>query len=83
MDIERVSYQLAKELLKPPIRLVAVSAGTLPEEAGIKYTKSFDSVDNAYALFRQEQPKGRWILWLKGSDGQMIGLDSQKLERAR
>ena len=34
--------------------------------------------DNAaYAFFRQIRPEGRWILWLQGSDGVLIGADSR------
>lgn len=81
MDIEKLDYQLVKELLKPPIRLVAVTPGTIPE--GSQFDEVFDSIDIAYAFFRQKRPEGKWTLWLQGSDGQMIGLDSQKLEKAK
>ncbi|KKM60684.1 hypothetical protein LCGC14_1539370 [marine sediment metagenome] len=36
MDVKQISRELVRELLKPPIELVAVSHGTLPDEAGIK-----------------------------------------------
>lgn len=81
MDIENIDYQLAKELLKPPIRLVAVTPGTIPE--GSQFEEVFDSIDAACTFFKQKRPEGRWILWLQGSDSQMIGLDSQKLEKAK
>lgn len=81
MDIEKIGYELVKELLKPPIQLVAVTPGTIPE--GSQFDELFDSVDAAYAFFRQKRPEGRWTLWLQGSDGQMMGLDSQKFEKAK
>ena len=83
MGVERISYELVKKLLKPPIRLVAATPPgfSLPEKG--QYEEAFDSIDTAYAFFRQKRPKGRWILWLQGSDGLMIGLDSQKLEKAK
>lgn len=45
MDIGKIGYQLVKELLKPPIHLVAVSPGTIPE--GSQFEEVFDSVDAA------------------------------------
>jgi hypothetical protein len=81
MEVDEIGRQLVRESLKPPVQLLAVSPGTLPKEAGIKYEKTFDSVDDAYAFFRQERPEGRWTLWLRGSDGQMMGIDSQRWEK--
>lgn len=83
MGAERISYQLVKELLKPPIRLVAVSPPGFSLPGKGQYEETFDSIDTAHAFFRQKRPKGRWILWLQGSDGLMVGLDSQKLEKAK
>ena len=79
-EIVRISLELVNELLKPPIRLVAITPGTLPEEAGIRYREIFNSIDDAYAYFRQKMPEGRWLLWLQGSDGETISVDSQAFE---
>ncbi len=76
MESKKSSYELANELLKPPVRLLAVNAGDPPLGRG-QYGESFDSIDAAYAFFRQKRPEGRWTLWLQGSDGQVIGVDSQ------
>jgi hypothetical protein len=76
-----ISRELVRELLKPPIELVTISPGTLPEDAVIKYGKVFSSVDDAYAFLKQERPEGRWTLWLKGVDGQVIGVDSKGWEK--
>jgi len=79
MENKQSSYALANQLLKPPVRLLAVNAGAPPLGRG-QYDESFDSIDAAYAFFRQKRPEGRWTLWLQGSDGQMIGVDSQAWE---
>ena len=79
-ELERCSYELVSESLKPPLRLIAVTPPgfVLPEES--QYPETFDSIDTAYAFFRQMRPEGRWILWLQGSDGALMGVDSKMWE---
>ena len=79
-ELERCSYQLVSESLKPPLRLIAVTPPgfVLPKES--EYTENFYTIDAAYAFFRQMRPEGRWILWLQGSDGALMGVDSKMWE---
>lgn len=77
----RESYELAKSLLKPPLRVVGITAGT-SRPVKPQYDESFSSLEEVYAFFRKKRPEGKWLVWIKGSDGQVLGLDSEKLEEA-
>jgi hypothetical protein len=73
-------YEMAKAVLKPPVRLTAVTFDeTRP--AAPQYKEEFNSLEEAYAFFRKEKPSGRWIVWLRGASGQGLGLDSQLWEK--
>ena len=80
MDAERASYYLLKELLKPPLHLIALSTQYEQPEKD-QYNIRFDNLGQVYTFFREKRPKGRWIIWVRDSDGQVMGLDSQKWER--
>jgi len=47
-----------------------------------QYGESFSSLEEVYAFFREKRPESRWLIWIQGSDGQGIGLDSKKWEEA-
>jgi len=72
---------LLSEPLKPPLRLIVVAPPGFMLPRKSQYPETFDSIDAAYAFFRQIRPEGRWILWLQGADGALIGADSKMWER--
>ncbi|MCK4828381.1 hypothetical protein KA005_72295 [bacterium] len=77
----RESYELAKSLLKPPLRVVGITAGT-SRPVKLQYDESFSSLEEVYTFFRKKRPEGRWLVWIQDSDGQELGLDSKKWEVA-
>jgi len=80
-DMERPNYELVKMLLKPPLRVLGISAETA-RPVKPQYDEQFSSLEEVYAFFRKKRPKGRWIIWIRGSDGQETFLDSKKWEEA-
>lgn len=77
----RESYELAKSLLKPPLRILGIVPGT-SQPTKLQYDEHFNSLEEVYGFFRRKRPEGRWLIWIQGSDGQEIGLDSKKWEEA-
>ena len=73
-------YEMAKSVLKPPLRLLAITFGE-ERPAKSQYDIEFATLEEAYAFFRKEKPSGRWIVWLRGASGQGLGLDSQLWEK--
>ena len=74
-------FEMIRAVLKPPVRLVAITFGD-ERPARARYDDEFASLDEAYAGFREKMPLGRWTVWLRGSGGQIIGVDSQLWEKA-
>ena len=75
------SYELAKSLLKPPLRILGIVPGT-SRPTKLQYDEHFNSLEEVYAFFRKKRPEGRWLVWIQGSDSQVLGLDSEKWEEA-
>lgn len=79
--MEKISYELVKLILKPPLRVIGVTAQTVRPPKP-QYDEQFGSLEEVYAFFRKKRPEGRWLIWIQGSDGQEMPLDSRKLEEA-
>lgn len=75
----RPDFELVKSILKPPLLIIGITA-QMVRPVKPQYDEQFGSLEEAYAFFRKEQPKGRWIIWIQGSDGQEMPLDSKKWE---
>lgn len=74
-------FEMIRAVLKPPVHLLAITFDeTRP--AAPQYKEEFNSLEEAYAFFREKMPYGRWTVWLKGASGQGLGLDSQLWEKA-
>jgi len=77
----RPDYELVKMLLQPPLRVLGFTTETV-RPVKPQYDEQFGHLEQVYAFFRKKRPKGRWIVWIQGSDGQEIHLDSKKWEEA-
>ena len=75
----RESYEQAKCILKPPLRIVGITAAIL-QPTGPRYDERFGSLEEVYAFFRKKRPEGRWLIWVQDSNGKEIALDSEKWE---
>ena len=74
-------FDIVKSILKPPLRITAITP-EMVRPVKPQYDECFSSLEEAYAFFRKKRPKGRWIVWVQGSDGQEVPLDSKKWEEA-
>ena len=72
---------MIKAVLTPPVHLLAITFGE-ERPAKSQYDIEFATLEDAYAGFRKKMPFGRWTVWLRGSGGQVIGVDSQLWEKA-
>jgi len=79
--MERPNFELVKSILKPPLRVLGVTTETV-RPVKPQYDEQFSSLEEVYAFFRKKRPEGRWIVWIQGSDGQEMPLDSEKWEEA-
>lgn len=80
-DMARPNFELVKSILKPPLRVLGVTT-EIVRPVKLRYDEQFSSLEEAYAFFRKKRPKGRWIVWIQGSDGQEMHLDSKIWEEA-
>ena len=76
---------LVRELLKAPLYLVAITPGyrpplRVPGIFGCCSGGPFGTLEEVMAAFRQKRPEGRWLVWIRGVDGEMVGVDSQTWE---
>ena len=46
-------------------------------------TGPFMTLEEAMRGFRRKRSEGRWVVWLMGADGEMVGIDSQKWDLAK
>lgn len=74
-------FEMIRAVLKPPVHLLAITFGE-ERPAKPQHDIEFATLEEAYAFFRKEKPQGQWTVWLKGSGGQEIGVDSQLWEKA-
>lgn len=79
--MEKLSYELVKLMLKPPLRVIGITAQTV-RPAEPHFDEFFNSIDEVYTFFRQKRPVGRWLVWVQASNGQEMPLDSKKWEQA-
>jgi len=77
----RPDYELVKEMLKPPLRVLGITIETV-RPVKPQYDEHFSSLEKVYAFFRKKRPEGRWLIWVQSSDGQEMSLDSKKWEKA-
>lgn len=76
----RENYEQAKSILKAPLRIVGITAAII-QPTGPRYDEEFGSLEEVYAFFRKKRPEGRWLIWVRDSNGQEIALDSEKWEK--
>lgn len=74
-------FEMIKAVLTPPVHLLAISFGE-ERPAKSQYDIGFATLEDAYTGFREKMPFGRWTVWLRGSSGHVIGIDSQLWEKA-
>lgn len=88
-----IQLALVRELLKAPLWLVAITPGYIPPPSGAcKFCRQihtspstwglgpFNTLEDVMAAFRRKRPEGRWLVWVRGADGEMVGVDSQTWE---
>lgn len=80
-EADRISYELVKLLLKPPLRVIGINVQTV-RPSKPQYDEHFSSLEEVYAFFRKKRQEGRWLIWVQGSDGQEMPLDSKEWEEA-
>ena len=73
---------LVRELLKAPMCLVAITPGYIPPlRVSFGCPGPFSTLEEVMAAFRRKRPEGRWLVWIRGVDGEMVGVDSQTWEK--
>ena len=73
---------LVRELLKAPMCLVAITPGYIPVPGlfGCCSGGPFSTLEEVMTAFRRKRPEGRWLVWIRGADGEIVGVDSQTWE---
>ena len=76
---------LVRELLKAPMCLVGITPGYVPPLwvlPGVYGCSGgpFSTLEEVMAAFRRKRPEGRWLVWIRGADGEMVGVDSRTWE---
>jgi|GEM_PF-6259834 len=77
----RLDYELAKSLLKPPLRVTGITTQT-DRPVNPQFEERFNSLEEVYTFFRRKRPEGRWLVWIQSSDGQEMVLGSKVWEEA-
>ncbi len=73
---------LVEILVKPPMWLLGVGAPGYSMPQGTA-EGPFASLSELMDTFRHRRPEGRWMVWVRGADHQVVLLDSQKWDLAK